>query len=134
MRLLRFFFLFFLMILAASAADNTAAARPAASKSNTAAPISDLALEKAIQQRFAKSKISVENFQVKVQGGIATIDGRTAVVQRKATATRLARLAGAKQVRNRVTITDEAKEKLAANLASGRRRAQVKRGEPRTSN
>jgi osmotically-inducible protein OsmY len=93
---------------------------------------SDSELEAAIRARFAKSKISADNFQVRVQGGVATIEGSAQVIQHKGTATRLARLAGAKEVVNRITITEEARAKAAANLAQGRRRAQVKRSEPRT--
>jgi osmotically-inducible protein OsmY len=102
-------------------------ARPAA-----AAGKSDSELEAAIRARFAKSKISADNFQVRVQGGVATIEGRAQVIQHKGTATRLARLAGAKEVVNRITITDEARAKATQNLAKGRRRAQVKRSDPRS--
>lgn len=95
-----------------------------------AAPVSsDAGLERAIKERFAKSKISVNNFTVRVQGGVATIDGRTDVIQHKGTATRLAKSAGAKRVVNRIQISEKAREKAAANLAKGRRRVQIKRGE-----
>jgi hypothetical protein len=86
-------------------------------------------LERQIRARFNKSKISVENFQVRVQGGVATIEGRTSVVQRKGTATRLARLAGARAVDNRIEVSEAAKRKAAENLAEGRRRVQVKRSD-----
>ena len=86
-------------------------------------------MEKKIRARFARSKISANNFQVHVQGGIATITGRTEVLQRKGTATRLARSAGAVQVINRVEVSEAAKQRASANLASGGRRAQVKRSE-----
>jgi hypothetical protein len=92
----------------------------------------DAALEKDIRARFEKSKISVNRFTVRVQGGVATIDGKTGVVQHKGTATRLARIAGAVKVVNRIEISEEAKQKSAANLEAGRRRAQVKRSEAST--
>jgi hypothetical protein len=55
------------------------------------------------------------------------------VVQHKGAATRMAKTAGAKQVVNNIQISDAAKQKSADNLDQGRRRAQVKRSDPRTS-
>jgi len=92
----------------------------------------DAKLEAAIRAKFAKSKISTDNFQVHVQGGIATIEGRTDVMQHKGTATRMAKTAGAVAVNNRVQVSDAAKQKAAGNLEEGRRRAQIKRGDART--
>jgi len=89
----------------------------------------DAELERAIRERFAKSKIAVNKFTVRVQGGVATIEGRTDVIQHKATATRLARNAGAREVINKVQVSDQARQKAADNLAKGRRRAQLKRSE-----
>jgi hypothetical protein len=66
---------------------------------------------------------------VRVQNGVATIEGKTDVVQRKAAATRMAKAAGARQVVNKVEVSTAAKEKASQNLATGRRRAQVKRSE-----
>jgi len=97
-----------------------------------AAASSDVQIEKSIQARFAKSKISVNKFQVRVQGGVATLEGKTDILQHKGTATRLAKLGGARQVRNRIEVSEKAREKAASNLDEGRRRAQVKRGEART--
>ena len=64
-----------------------------------------------------------------MQGGVATLTGRTDVLQHKGTATRLARNGGALRVVNRIEVSEAAKEKAASNLDSGRRRAQVKRSE-----
>jgi len=89
----------------------------------------DAQLEKAIQERFAKSKIAVNKFQVRVQRGTATIEGRTDVIQHKGTATRLAKVAGATAVVNKVQVSDQARQKAAGQLATGRRRAQVTRSE-----
>jgi BON domain len=106
---------------------------PAAPAKQTAAPkvatIPDAQLEKDIRARFAASKISTHKFQVHVQGGVATIEGQTDVLQHKGTATRLAKNAGAVKVVNKVAVSQAAKDKAAKNLASGRRRAQVKRSE-----
>ena len=90
---------------------------------------SDVELEKKIRARFARSKISTDNFQVRVQGGAATITGKTGVLQHKGTATRLAKNSGALKVINQVEVSDAAKQQASANLASGGRRAQVKRSD-----
>jgi len=98
-----------------------------------AAPkLPDPQLESAIRARFAKSKINADKFQVHVQGGVATLEGRTDVIQHKGTATRLARTSGALVVNNRIQISDAARQKATANLEKGRRRVQVQRGEARS--
>ncbi|MFB3829723.1 MAG: BON domain-containing protein [Bryobacteraceae bacterium] len=98
-----------------------------------AAPSPDLQTEKAIRARFAASKISVNNFQVHVKGGVATIEGRTDVIQHKGAATRLAKSAGAKRVVNKVVVSQAARDRASVNLAKGRRRAQIKRGDARST-
>src|SRR5580704_9982992 len=93
---------------------------------------SDAEIEAAIRAKFARSKIGVEKFTVHVQGGVATIEGKTNVIQRKGTATRLAKTGGAIAVNNHVQLSDAAKQKAADNLDQGLRRAQLKRGDPRS--
>jgi len=102
--------------------------------SNTPAKprLSDSQLEAAIRAKFAKSKINEDKFTVRVQGGIATIDGKTDVVQHKGVATRMSKTAGALAVNNRVQVSEAAKKKAAGNLEEGRRRAQVKREDTRS--
>jgi hypothetical protein len=110
-------------------------ARPAVAKPAAHAvkpPISDARLEAVIRAKFAKSKINADKFTVHVQGGVATIEGKTDVIQHKGTATRMARTGGAVVVNNHVQISDAAKQKAAGNLEKGRRRAQVKRGDVRS--
>jgi BON domain len=102
----------------------TAPAKKAASK------LSDAQIEAAIRAKFAKSK-SATSFTVRVQGGVAHIDGKTDVIQRKAAASRMAKTAGAVAVDNKVQVSEAAKARAAGNLEQGRRRAQVKRGEVR---
>ena len=123
-----------LVLLAAAGYSQTApAVKPASTtaKKTTGghSASDDTQVEKAIRARFAASKISKNKFEVHVQGGVATISGKTDVLQHKGTATRLAKSAGAKQVVNKVEVSDAAKEKATANLSSGGRRAQVKRSE-----
>jgi osmotically-inducible protein OsmY len=121
-----------LVLLAAAGFSQTAPpAKPATFKKPPAAHAAsdDAQLEKAIRARLSASKISKDKFEVHVQGGVATITGKTDVLQHKGTATRLAKNVGAKQVVNKVEISDAAKDKATANLSSGGRRAQVKRSE-----
>ena len=106
--------------------------RPGAGKPGAEQSKSDAAIERDIRARFAKSKINEDKFQVHVQGGIATIEGKTGVIQHKGVATRLAKSAGAAAVANHIEISDAAREKAARNLETGRRRAQIKRGDARS--
>ena len=100
-------------------------------RAGTAAPAAnDARIERDIRARFAKSKIAANNFQVHVQNGVATLEGRTDVIQHKGVATRLAKLGGATRVVNGIQVSEAARQRAAKNLAKGRRRAQVKRGEP----
>ena len=116
----------------------TAATRPPAGAAKAPAKKaqpakSDAQIEAAIKAKLAKSpKLSQEHLQVRVQGGVATFEGKTEVVQHKGTATRMAKSAGAVAVNNHIQVSEAAKEKAAGNLATGRRRAQVKRGDPRS--
>ena len=75
---------------------------------------SDARLEATIRTKFAKSKIDADKFQVHVQGGVATIEGRTDVTQHKGVATRLAKTGGALAVNNHIQVSDAAKQKAAA--------------------
>jgi hypothetical protein len=54
------------------------------------------------------------------------------VLQHKGVATRLARAQGATEVLNNIEPSEEARQKAAANLTKGRRRAQIKRGDARS--
>ena len=107
--------------------------RPSRPTSAASRPLkNDGQLEADIRARLARSKIASDKFQVRVQGGVATIEGHTGVIQHKGVATRLAKSAGAAAVNNHVQIDDKAREAAAANLTKGRRRAQIKRGEARS--
>ncbi|MCU1276281.1 MAG: hypothetical protein JWO48_3712 [Bryobacterales bacterium] len=113
----------------ASTSKKSTTAKPHPTLGSTAQ--SDAALEKAIRERFAESKIATDKFEVHVQGGRATLTGSTDVLQHKGVATRLARAEGATVVNN-IEPSDRARQKAAANLTSGRRRAQIKRGDTRS--
>ncbi|MEO8592364.1 MAG: BON domain-containing protein [Candidatus Solibacter sp.] len=106
--------------------------KPAAKAAPAKPRLSDSQLESVIRAKFAKSKINADRFTVHVQGGIATIEGRTDVIQHKGVATRMCKTAGASAVSNRVQISEAARQKASNNLERGRQRAQVKRSEPRT--
>jgi BON domain len=124
-------------ILLVAAAAWAAGAPPATPKSPTrktaAAPVKpDAAIERDIRAKFAKSKINQDKFQVHVQGGVATIEGKSDVIQHKGVATRLAKSGGAVAVSNHIEISEAARDKAAENLEAGRRRAQIKRGDARS--
>ena len=87
----------------------------------------DAELEAEIKRRFARSKSSDENFTVKVRNGVATIQGRTDVPQRKGSATRMAKSAGAKRVNNLIEVSEGGRKKAAENLK--KRRVKVTRTE-----
>lgn len=97
------------------------AAPPAAAARAMAPARSDAEIERAIKARFARSKISKNNFQVRVQGGIATIEGATDVVQHKGAATRMAKTAGARAVVNNIRISEAARQRTAGQLAKARK-------------
>jgi osmotically-inducible protein OsmY len=80
----------------------------------------DAQVERTIRAKFAKSKINAEHFTVSVQNGVATIEGKTNVIQHKGVATRLAKTGGALAVLNHIQVSEAAKAKAAAKLAQVR--------------
>ena len=115
-------------------APKAPSARPAAKPAPPPQGVSsqqDKIIEQAIKAKLARSKIGQDGFTVRVQGGVAYWDGSTNIVQHKGSATRMAKTAGAVAVVNHIKVSDAAKQKAAQNLDEGRRRAQVKRSEPR---
>jgi hypothetical protein len=108
----------------------TPPAKPPASQGTSS--LEDKAIESVIRIKLAKSKIGKDGLTVRVQGGVAYWEGATGVVQHKGAATRMAKSSGARRVVNNIKISDEGKETAAGNLEQGRRRAQVKRSDPRT--
>jgi osmotically-inducible protein OsmY len=112
-------------------AKTTSPAKKAPTPAGTSAQ-EDKQIEAAIHAKLAKSKIGKDGFKVRVQGGIAYWEGSTDVLQHKGSATRMAKTAGAKSVVNNIKISDAGKEKATDNLDQGRRRAQLKRSDPRT--
>jgi len=65
----------------------------------------DTELEQRIRDRLARGKMASDHFLVKVSNGTATLEGQTAVPQRKGAATRLAKSCGASKVDNRIHVT-----------------------------
>jgi hypothetical protein len=118
-------------VLFGQAKTTTAPTKKAPAPAGTSAQ-EDKQIEATLRAKLAKSKIGKDGFTVRVQGGIAYWEGKTDVVQHKGSATRMAKTAGAKSVVNNIKVSDAGKEKAADNLDEGRRRAQVKRSEPRT--
>jgi hypothetical protein len=83
-------------------------------------PMGDSAIQAAIQAKFAKSKIAEEKFRVTVKAGVAYIEGKTDIPQRKGVATRLAKTGGAKEVVNRIEVGEAARKKLTDRLQKAR--------------
>ena len=107
---------------------------PAPHKRNTApaTKVSDTDIQSRIQAKLAKSKIGKNGFKFSTLGGVTTIEGKANVIQHKGAATRIAKSAGARAVVNKIEISEAAKNAAREKLDTGRRRAQVKRGEVRT--
>lgn len=108
--------------LAGADIPRTGAAKPAVKAPAKAAPRTDADIEGDIRRRFAKSKIGEDGFTVKVRGGVAILEGKTKVIQRKGVATRLARLGGARRVDNQIQIDEAARAAAAARLERSRGR------------
>lgn len=117
---------------AGAAGESGPAAAKTAARAGPRAAKTDAVIERDIRAKLAKSKIAADGFQVHVQGGVATLEGKTDVIQHKGVATRLAKSAGAIAVKNQIQVSDAARQKAAKNLQAGRRRAQIKRGEARS--
>jgi hypothetical protein len=134
---MRIIWILALFCLGAGAQTHSAVTKTQAAHQRTATPsrpaVSDAEIERTIRAKFAKSKIAADKFTVHVQGGVATIEGHSDVIQHKGTATRLAKTGGATKVVNKIELSQKARDKAAQNLEKGRRRAQIKRGESRAS-
>lgn len=109
------------------------ASQAKAKSSASAQSPEDKAIEAKIKAKLAKSKVQKDGFTVRVQGGVAYWEGNTSVVQHKGTATRMAKTAGAKAVVNNIKVSDAAKQQAGSNLQQGPRKAQVKPGDPATT-
>ena len=70
----------------------------------------------AIRAKLAKSKVASDRFTVTVQNRVATFEGKTAVMQHKGVATRIAHSSGAVGVQNHIQISEEAKARAVAKL------------------
>jgi hypothetical protein len=112
--------------------DDKAAVRPKPAAATGTSAQEDKAIEAAIRAKLTKSKIGKDGFKIHVQGGVATWEGSTEVMQHKGAATRMAKTAGARLVVNNIKVGDAAKQSAADNLDQGRRRVQVKRSDPRS--
>jgi BON domain len=123
--------LLLLFALVLTAADTKPAPKKSPPPQGTSAN-EDRDIERKIREKLEKAKIAKDGFKVPVQGGVAYWEGKTDVVQHKGAATRMAKTAGAKAVVNNIQVSDSAKQKASQNLEQGRRRAQIKRGDPRT--
>lgn len=83
---------------------------------------SDAEVARVFREKLAKSKLATDGIQIRVQDGVATLTGKTDVAQHKGTATRMARTAGAREVRNQIAVTQAGRQRLLERLASGKPR------------
>lgn len=102
-----------------ASAASVGAAKPPKPQTQQKTP-SDARIEQAIRIKLAKSKLNTDHFTVSVTNGVATVDGSTNVMQHKGAMTRIAKAAGASNVRNNIRVSDAAKAKAAATLAKHR--------------
>jgi len=121
----------FLTVTATGWATDTKTPPAKAGASQGTSAEQDKAIEAAIKSKLAKSKIGLDRFTVRVQGGVAYWDGTTNVVQHKGSATRMAKTAGALRVVNNIRVSEAAKAKAADNLSQGSRRGDARRGDTR---
>jgi hypothetical protein len=77
-------------------------------------------VQAAIRAKFAKSKINEEHFKVTVNSGVALLEGRTSVPQRKGVATRLAKTGGARAVVNKIEVSEAARRQMTERLKKAR--------------
>jgi hypothetical protein len=109
------------------------AAPPATATTKTpagTAQLTDSQIEKDLRARLSRSKLASQKFQFKIQGGIATIEGKTDVIQHKGVMTRMAKAAGARAVNNHIEISEAARRKAGAKLKAGQQKAQIHRQPP----
>lgn len=129
-------FLLPLLVLAVPLVAGESTAKPQAKPANPAVKtalktpppkpaVADAEIERTFKAKLAKSKVGVNDIQIRVANGIATLEGRVNVVQHKGTATRMAKSAGARQVVNNIKVSEAARQKAGQQLARARK-AQVK--------
>lgn len=97
----------------------------APAKKAAAVSVPDAEIERDLRQRLGRSKLSANKFEVKVQGGVAYISGNTNVVQHKGIATRMAKAAGAREVKNKIQVSEAARNKALATMNKNRKAAVV---------
>lgn len=108
------------------AAPPAAVSRPAVAAGPATRALSDSQIEFDLRARLSRSKLASRKFQFRVQGGVATLTGKTDVIQHKGIMTRMAKAAGARTVVNNIEISEAARAKAVARLEAGRRKALVK--------
>ncbi len=116
-----------LTLVPLSAATPPTAPRLAAAPPSATKVLPDSQIELDLRTRLSRSKLASRKFQFRVQGGVATLTGRTDVVQHKGIMTRMAKAAGARAVVNNIEVSEAARARSAARFeAAASRKAQVK--------
>jgi hypothetical protein len=109
-----------LAVVFAGLSQAASVAKPVPGPAKPTQKLADAQIERTIRAKFAKSKINAEHFTVSVENGVATIEGKTNVIQHKGVASRLAKTGGAIAIRNHIQVSDAAKANAAAKLAQYR--------------
>lgn len=91
---------------------------------------SDAEIASVFRAKLAKSKLVGDGIEIKVERGVATLRGKTEILQHKGTATRMAKSSGATEVRNQIVISDAAKKAAVERLASARQKASTAGARP----
>jgi len=102
----------FLSLAAVSPVSGRAASSPTktASAAQQHLSVNDAELEAKIRTKLSKSKIGKDGFRFRVQRGVVTWEGNTAIGQHKGAATRMARTSGAAGVINNIRVSGAGKE------------------------
>jgi hypothetical protein len=90
----------------------------------------DAQIDSDFRMRLGRSKLAGEGIQIRVKGGVATLTGKTNVIQHKGSATRMAKSAGAHQVVNQIEISAAARELAAAKMAANVNRSNTLPSKP----
>jgi hypothetical protein len=125
---MKFFALLLILAVAANAGE-TAKPQPkppATPRTALQKPaVSDAEIERTFKAKLAKSKVAVNDLQIRVSNGIATLEGRVNVIQHKGAATRMAKSSGARAVINNIKVSEAARQKAGQQMARARK-ARVK--------
>lgn len=83
--------------------------------------VADSEIEQVFKAKLSKSKVGANDIQIRVNHGVATLEGRVNVVQHKGAATRMAKSSGATAVINNIKISEAARQKAGQQMIRSRK-------------